>query len=260
MLVGKFEKYYHLRYSAHQSFVGHRHNSFEINAVLSGCMEVTYGDEVFTLSSGDFFIGAPGIFHRNRMLSHGVTDFVSIHFLSAEGERIVTPSVYKMSSGDLSLIELIESEIESDENGSKYISPSARHMLEALLLRLSQKKSEPLTSDSRESELYRRAVRVMEANIGEPMTIKHISRLCGVCMTTLKKAFAECAGKGVSEYFLDMRMEEARRMLSDGAQIGSIAAALGFSSPAYFSQCFRRENGCSASSYRADPQSCAKTK
>lgn len=60
MLVGSFEKYYHLHEGADYSFDGHRHNSFEVNAVLDGSLEVTYGDDVFTLASGDFFIGAPG--------------------------------------------------------------------------------------------------------------------------------------------------------------------------------------------------------
>ncbi len=250
MLVEKFEKYYHLHCTSDYRFTGHRHDSFEVNAVIHGCMEVTYGDEVFTLSSGDLFIGAPGIFHRNRMLSDSITDFVSLHLLS-DPKKLTAPSVYKMSSGDITLLRLIEEETEMTPHGAVYISHAAKYLLEGLLLRLSEKESEPLTSDSRESELYRRAVRIMESSLGEPLTIKRLSQLCGVCMTTLKKAFSECAGKGVGEYFLDMRMAEARRLLLEGERVENVSSMLGFSSPAYFSQCFRRENGCTASSFRA---------
>lgn len=251
MLVGSFEKYYHLHEGADYSFDGHRHNSFEVNAVLDGSLQVTYGDDVFTLASGDFFIGAPGIFHRNRMLGSGVNNFISLHFLSGEGERIHTPSVYKMSESDALLFELIEEEIDMSVDGGANITEAAKHLLEALILRLSKKSSEPILSDSPESEVYRRAVKVMEGCVSEPMSVKQLSQNCGVCMTTLKCAFAKCAGKGVGEYFLDMRMAKARELLADGAKVENVSSALGFSSPSYFSQCFKRENGCSASDYRA---------
>lgn len=251
MLVGSFEKYYHLHEGADYSFDGHRHNSFEVNAVLDGSLEVTYGDDVFTLASGDFFIGAPGIFHRNRMLGNGVNEFVSLHFMSSEGERIRTPAVCKMTPGDAEIIRLLEEEIDMTVYGGGNITEAAKYLLEALILRVSKKSIEPILSDSPESEVYRRAVRIMESNIGEPMSLKQLSQNCGVCVTTLKCAFAKCAGKGVGEYFLDMRMAKARELLADGAKVENVSSALGFSSPSYFSQCFKRENGCSASDYRA---------
>ena len=250
MLVGHIDKFYHLFRDREYRFEGHRHNSHEVNAVLNGSLEVTYGDAVFTLSSGDLFIGEPGIFHRNRMLGAGVNEFISIHFVSAEGEHIRTPAVYRMSQSDIRLLELIEEEVDSSKYDGGNISQAALYLLEALLLRVAKKDNSPTLSESKDSELYRRAVHVMESRLGETFSVKQISQMCGVCMTTLKSAFSEYAGKGVGEYYLDMRMEKARRMLADGAKVESVSSALGFSSPSYFSQCFKRENGCSASEYR----------
>ena len=48
---------------------------------------------------------------------------------------------------------------------------------------------------------------------------------------------------GVKSYFLEMKLEKAKALLLSGNSVEEVSVDLGFSSPAYFSQCFKREIG-----------------
>lgn len=85
----------------------------------------------------------------------------------------------------------------------------------------------------------------MEDSIEDNLTVSDIARRCGVCVTLLKNAFAEYAGKGVKEYYIEMKVERAKTLLMCGKHADAVSAELGFSSPSYFSQTFKRIAGVS---------------
>ena len=82
------------------------------------------------------------------------------------------------------------------------------------------------------------------------LEVQEVAKHCGVCLTTLKKAFSDYAGKGVKAYFTDMKIHRAKELLRMGNPVSEVSDTLGFSSPAYFSQCFKREVGISPQRYR----------
>ena len=240
MQITEYLKYYHYIKDSTYAFSGHRHAGGEANVVLSGCLEVTCGERVFRLHGGEMAVWDAAIFHRNRVLD-GATEFLSIHFHADAPPAL---SVSTLSSGDAALVSVLE------EESLHGVTPAGRAILEALLLRREAHTREPVAVPTGASALYREAVRVMEEHVCEPLDVREIARLCGVCLTTLKNAFAACAGKGVKAYFLELKMERARGLIAGGMPISEAAATLGFSSAAYFSQCFRRLHGMSAAEWR----------
>lgn len=244
MRIDTFQAYLHRFYTNTYAFDGHRHPQCEANIVLDGSLEVTCADTVICLHAGEAALWNADNFHRSRIISEGITEFISLHFTSADITLPGTmPVVYHLSESDLALVRILD---EETEGGKAKINRAAHDLLEALLLRLDRKTMEPELSKSPASLIYRDAVNLMSENLGEKLNTRMISQHCGVCLTSLKNAFSVCAGKGVMEYFLDLKMEKAREMLLRGINSETIAVTLGFSSPSYFSQCFRRENGCSA--------------
>ncbi|MBQ8509221.1 MAG: helix-turn-helix domain-containing protein [Clostridia bacterium] len=257
MTVDCFEKCYHYRKDSSYVFEGHRHsgrNGYEVNIVLAGCLEVTCGASVFRLRAGELGVWHTDCFHCNRTAAEGMTEFLSIHFDSADRGQAEEPAVYHLSDSSRTLVGLIDEEAGGNavDGNSGKINRAALDLLEALLLRLEGMGSVPERTMTGNPAIYHRAVTVMGDHLHEPLTVPMIARQCGVCVTALKNAFAECAGKGVKAYFVEMKMEAARQMLLDGAGVDEIAAKLGFSSASYFSQCFRRLNGCTASEYRSN--------
>ncbi len=234
-------KYYRLQKQKGESFVGHTHSDFEMNIVFSGCLEVTCDDEIFNLCDGDILIINAKKFHRNRVISDGITDFISLHFFCENMDEKIGGSPCRLSEKDIRLVEMIDSDISESQRFETY----TECLLESLILRLPNKQAGGTQSTSPSAELYRKAVNTMKGCIDRSLTVRELSKACGVCMTTLKNAFFECAGMGVMSYFMNMKLAEATKMLQDGKEVGETALALGFSSPSYFSQCYKKKYGAS---------------
>ncbi len=245
MEILTLERFYRYKREGAFSFEGHRHTQYEVNIVISGELEVVCGDRVFTLGASNAAIFWAGFFHRNRALSSKGTEFISLHF-SSQSNAFFEPSIFMLTDSDMKLVELIDEESGYDfVSEESNITEAGRKLLEGFLSRLEFRREKPARKLSRTASLYQSAVKVMENNIGSKMSVPEISKKCGVCTTLLKKAFSEYAGKGVGEYFNEMKIEKAKAMLISGEHSDRISLLLGFSSPSYFSQCFKRVCGMS---------------
>jgi AraC-like DNA-binding protein len=75
----------------------------------------------------------------------------------------------------------------------------------------------------------------MEANIGEPLTTEDIARLVGVSRRQLERLFRQHLDALPSRWYLELRLERARRLLQESAQsILQIGLSCGFSSAPHF--------------------------
>ena len=96
-----------------------------------------------------------------------------------------------------------------------------------------------------------RAVALMEQAIEAPLPIAAIARRTGLSQRRLEMLFAERLGVSTGRFFLDLRLDEARRMVSDTTlSLSEIALRTGFSSQATFARAFRARFGASASTLR----------
>ena len=54
------------QYDSKFNFPGESHEVWEIGAVLSGCIGITSGAEVYECRAGEMIIHPPGVFHRSE--------------------------------------------------------------------------------------------------------------------------------------------------------------------------------------------------
>jgi transcriptional regulator GlxA family with amidase domain len=88
------------------------------------------------------------------------------------------------------------------------------------------------------------AVALMEANIGEPLTTEDIARLVGVSRRQLERLFRQNLDALPSRWYLELRLERARRLLQQSSQsILQIGLSCGFSSAPHFSNAYRGHFG-----------------
>ncbi len=88
-------------------------------------------------------------------------------------------------------------------------------------------------------------------DLAVPPTVGELAQLCGISDVHLHRLFVEVIGKTPMEYLTDMRMEEAKRLLSGSiCSIGEIASRCGFGSIYSFSRAFKRYCGIAPSAYR----------
>lgn len=88
------------------------------------------------------------------------------------------------------------------------------------------------------------AVTLMEANIEEPLTTHELAEHLGISRRQLERLFKKYLQAVPSRYYLDLRLQQARKLLRESDQpVGDIALQTGFSSGAHFSTAYRNHFG-----------------
>ncbi len=87
-------------------------------------------------------------------------------------------------------------------------------------------------------------------HLEERITLEEICNHFWISQTSLSKLFRREVGGGVIEYFIDLKIEEAkRRIISSPKTFTNVAEDLGFSSVNYFSRVFKVKTGMTPTEY-----------
>jgi AraC-like DNA-binding protein len=93
-------------------------------------------------------------------------------------------------------------------------------------------------------EKIMRAREVLLQHIGEPITIKELSRKVAINECYLKKGFKELFGTTIFDFYQGQRMEHAKYLLYEkGLNVTEVSAMLGYSSISHFSTAFKKQTG-----------------
>ncbi len=88
------------------------------------------------------------------------------------------------------------------------------------------------------------ALKLMEANIEDPLTTDDIAALVGISRRQLERLFKQYLGAVPSKYYLGLRLSKARSQLQRTSKsVVQISLACGFSSAAHFSNAYRERFG-----------------
>lgn len=88
------------------------------------------------------------------------------------------------------------------------------------------------------------AKEILLQRIGDPITIKELSRKVGTNECYLKKGFKELFGSTIFDFYQNQRMDHARYLLYEkGLSVTEVSALLGYSSISHFSTAFKRHTG-----------------
>lgn len=84
------------------------------------------------------------------------------------------------------------------------------------------------------------AVALMEANLGEPLSSEDIAGLVGLSRRQLERLFKQHLDALPARWYLDLRLDQARRMLRQTSQsILQIGLSCGFASASHFSSAYK---------------------
>jgi AraC family transcriptional regulator len=97
-------------------------------------------------------------------------------------------------------------------------------------------------ADDREKII--KAREILLQHIGEPITIKALSRKVAINECYLKKGFKEIFGTTIFDFYQTQRMEHAKYLLYDkGLSVTEVSSLLGYSSISHFSTAFKKHTG-----------------
>jgi len=85
---------------------------------------------------------------------------------------------------------------------------------------------------------------ILIQHIGEPITIKELSRKVAINECYLKKGFKELFGTTIFDFYQSQRMEHAKYLLYEkGLSVTEVSMLLGYSSISHFSTAFKKHTG-----------------
>jgi transcriptional regulator GlxA family with amidase domain len=88
------------------------------------------------------------------------------------------------------------------------------------------------------------AVAAMEKNLEDPLSLEQVCAASGLSLRHLQRRFVEVLGKPPTEFYRELRLQRARKMLMHGSKsILDVAVANGFVSGSHFSRCYRAQFG-----------------
>jgi len=99
-------------------------------------------------------------------------------------------------------------------------------------------------SNEADRDKVMKAREVLLEHIGEPITIKQLSRKVAMNECYLKKGFKEMFGTTIFEFYQSQRMEHAKYLLYEkGLSVTEVSDILGYSSISHFSTAFKKHTG-----------------
>jgi AraC family transcriptional regulator len=91
----------------------------------------------------------------------------------------------------------------------------------------------------------------MTENIAEEFNLDRLAAQAGLSKFYFNRLFKSATGMSPSRYQINLRMDEARRLLRETRKsVVEVALDVGYANPSHFAQLFRRETGLAPSDYR----------
>ncbi len=226
------------------SFSGENHDFWEIVFVKDGKLEVTEDENVYWLSGGDIVFHAPGKFHRLKSGGNTSPKVINLSFVARGSVPVeLTKGVFELDVVEqkefVHLFQLAKDFVESGEIEG-FEGQEVADSLGAFLLRLCRNnESKQQLSSSNRAEAYRKIVETMHREIYSNLSLAEMAKENFMSVSYVKVLFDRYAGVSPKSYYINLRMNEIIRMLSEGVGVREISEKMNFSSPNYFSAFFK---------------------
>lgn len=202
----------------------------------------------------------PGVWHRYR--PHGVRDWTYywVHFGGSYVQTLVDEGLFSpddpvLATGiDEALLHPYLSLIDrarSEPPGFQQLM--AGNILEILGAALATSRRQP--HPERFSEIARQATLMLEQRVEEPIDMKWVAASLALSYDRFRHIFREHTGQPPYQYFLQLRINRAKELLSGtDLPVKQIAAMLHFDDTYHFSRLFKQRVGAAPTEWRGNTQ------
>lgn len=260
--VEKLITVFYMEFSKDFHYDGERHDFWEMVYIDKGEMICTADTNRFTLKSGELTFHKPNEYH-NLSGNRDVAPNVSILTFECKSRAMAhfAGKIFRLNAEEKSLISMLFEEALScyrleDENDpllQKLIpledapfgaSQMTKNLLEIFLIKL-QRNKETVSKQSRFQGLavpyeVEEILDYLNQNIYGRVTIADVAAALGKSPSTVKKQFSLHMPTGIIDYYNDLKIKEAKKLIREGKyNFTQIADLLGFDTPQYFSKCFK---------------------
>lgn len=256
------------------AFMWHWHPEIELTWFVSGQMEYLVNDQNYLVHAGQGMFCNSNALHAGYMIDEQDCDYISITFhprfiYGYENSILQTKYVDFITSNDFWSSLVLKPEIswqnEIIENIKEIyklsqINPTSPdfelrvhiiiceiwHRLYQYYVQLSQDTPQP----QKHLQRLRDILSYIQAHASEDVSLEDIASHAGLCKSECCRFFKKYMKMTIFDYLLSTRIQNSLPLLLEGENITTVASLVGFSSPAYYGQIFKRYMGMSPSQYR----------
>lgn len=277
IVIDKIFTIHYFEYAKGFSFTGEKHDFWEFVYIDKGNAVATAHDRSVPLSHGDIIFHKPNEWHN--ISTSGASNSVIVTFSThSKTMKFFENKVLKIGNIQKKLIsKIIAERINSFEGplGDPYSQGLIRkkdspvgseqlikqYLTELLILLM--RNDDTIQVSSLKSHItdttFDEIAAFMNKNINRSLTLSEIASFANMSISSVREIFTVNTGKGVIDYFIDLKIEYAKRYIRDGNyNLTQIAELLGYSSPHYFSRQFKKKTSMAPIEYSKSIKSLVK--
>lgn len=234
-------------------------NEYQLLYITNGNGVFTYGDpqQSCLITEGKMFFLMPGVWHSYQPLENSEWNEYWIGFkgniiqnIIEEGFFLNRAPVFNIGLNERIVdLYLKALEIANEERAGfqQALSGIVMHILGLMYYR-------DKTRDFVDQELIQKinkAKIIMREGIYQKMTAEEIAKQMNIGYSGFRRAFKELTGSSPSQYMLEIKINEAKLLLSTTTQaVKQISYTLNFENPEYFASFFKKRTGLTPIEYR----------
>ena len=248
------------------AFSGETHDFWEFIYIDKGQMLITAGEQQYVLRAGELAFHCPGEFHAVQACGQAAANFIVCAFscqsavMQAFTHKILTlngpprealQAAVREAGGHMLPIEQAGRRPLCFPRGLPGAPQLVQSYLEQMLILLYRQspaerirqRAKTYAQQKNRHQLVERIKQYLEEHVHESLTLAQIAQATGYSVALMKKRFKAETGQSLIDWFIDLKMDEARRLIEEGdLNFCQIAARFGYENPHYFSRLFRQRN------------------
>lgn len=246
------------RYSAEWHSTLHTHPCAELFFVTGGRGYLRLADQAISIATNDLIIVNSNVEHTEVSSEELPLEYI---VMGIDGLEALAGdngddgySIVHFQSGKEQILFYLRSLLQEIETKLPGYNIICQDILEVMLLQLMRRSKFTVTfvpssrKSSRECAVVKRYI---DNHFKENLTLDDLAAVAHVSKYYLVHTFSREYGTSPINYLLSCRIQESLYLLTEtGISLSEIADTLGFSSPSYFSQSFRKVRGISPMQYR----------
>jgi len=272
--IEKIVTVHYLEYTKDYVFTGEKHDFWEIAYVDKGEVGVVADGKGYTLKQGEAIFHKPLEYH-NIWANNTYSNVVILSFVSkCRGMNVFKNKIIRLDNNDKNILSKIIKESElafceplnivdlkkmtKNKNALFGSFQLIKIYMEELLINLARKESfvstvdrvSQITTELDKQEIVKKIIEFLSEDVTRPLTLDDVC--AGLCFskTYIKALFKEKMGVGIMQYYTTLKVDKAKRLISEGnLTFSEIAIECGFGSVHYFSRTFKKHTNMTPTEY-----------
>lgn len=254
------------------SFLWHWHPEIELTCILSGAIEYHINNQSYILTKGEGMFGNSNTLHSGYMKDGQECAYLSITFhprflYGYENSILQTKYIDYITSNDSwsslkfekhvswhqDILHQMQDIYHMSHNKPADYEIQVHMILMQIFIKLYHYFSnlpEKLSHPQKHLQRLRDIISFIQENYDQDISLDDVAAHVNICKSECCRFFKKHMDMTIFEYLLFLRIQNSLTFLKDGESITKTAGLVGFSSPAYYGQIFKRYMKCTPKEYR----------